>query len=171
MSLPVTWTAEHDAALHTMLTEGISRRRAAVELNDKFGTDYSGNAVIGRAYRQRFPVVKAISTAPKPEPKIKRKAKATPAQKRGLGVGLTMSQPKLPTQPSQLRCDPLKAGTFHVTELEEGMCRWPSGEGTEITFCGLNQVEGMPYCRSHCAIAFQPARPITRPSFQHRGRA
>jgi GcrA cell cycle regulator len=173
MSFPSTWTVERIDAMKTLLgaPERWSAEAVSSIISKQFGLRISRNSVIGKAARLGIPLNNNISgRKPKSEPKPKRKPKATPAQRRGLGVAPTMSKTQQPQAPAKIRCDPLKAGTFHVIELEEGMCRYPSGD-SEITFCGLNQVEAMPYCGPHCQIAFQPARPGTRPQFQHRRRA
>jgi GcrA cell cycle regulator len=174
MSFPPTWTVERIDAMKTLLEapERWSAEAVSSIISKQFGLRISRNSVIGKAARLGIPLNKNTSgPKPKAEPKPKRKPKATPAQRRGLGVAPTMSKPQQPA-PAKIRCDPLKAGMFHVTELEEGMCKWPTGEGAEITFCGLNQVEGMPYCGPHCRLAFQPPRSSgTRPSFRLRGRA
>ncbi len=40
--------------------------------------------------------------------------------------------------------------------LSHGMCSWPIGEpgDPQFHFCGEPAVEGKPYCRKHCAVAY-----------------
>lgn len=49
-------------------------------------------------------------------------------------------------------CDPAKIGTYRITELEPGQCRYPFGEGP-FTFCGAPQCgEETSYCAEHHAV-------------------
>lgn len=63
----------------------------------------------------------------------------------------------------------------HLTmmQLGTGVCRWPIGEGAEMTFCGCATPDvtdpQQPYCAFHRRKAFQPGKPkalmaVTRPS-------
>ncbi|MGD9725279.1 MAG: GcrA family cell cycle regulator [Nitrospiraceae bacterium] len=48
---------------------------------------------------------------------------------------------------------------FDVLELTDVTCKWPSGDpqtGIPYTFCGHPIEPGMPYCPSHCVIAYEP---------------
>ena len=164
----VHWKPEWDEALSAHLAAGLSATQAAGEVNSEFGTSFSRCAVIGRAKRSGIPLRagKGGRIGPKGGPSQRKpRVRALTKQRPDVAMRKAAAGPKLSTQPAQLRCDPLKAGTFHVTELEEGMCRWPTGD-REILFCGLNQLEDMPYCGPHCRIAFQPPRPSTRPSYR-----
>lgn len=45
-----------------------------------------------------------------------------------------------------------------LLDLKKGQCRWPLGDGP-FTFCGCDVQEGSPYCETHHAVAYVPARP------------
>lgn len=47
-----------------------------------------------------------------------------------------------------------------LDRLSANMCSWPQGEpGTdEFRFCGEPALPGKPYCASHCALAYVPAK-------------
>lgn len=47
-----------------------------------------------------------------------------------------------------------------IFDLEPMHCRWPHGDpsATDFHFCGGKALDGRPYCRSHCRLAYQPKR-------------
>jgi len=148
------WTPDCDAMLRENFEKGLplSYAEMAGVLNAKFGTDYTRNATIGRGHRLGLKALKKVKRKHAPRPK----RATTPAQRPDIAIRKARQQ-FAPVQ-RELRCDPLKAGTFHVTELEDGMCKWPSGDGSPqspFAFCGRGQFEGMPYCGSHCRIAYR----------------
>jgi hypothetical protein len=54
-----------------------------------------------------------------------------------------------------LRCVVVEPQHLLVTDLEEGQCRYPFGEGP-FTFCGHAQKDGSSYCRPHAALTVNP---------------
>jgi hypothetical protein len=146
MGPSLTWLPEHDAILRQNFDKGLplSYSQIASVINGKFGTRYSRNSAIGRANRLKLVALKKIKREPGSKP-IERKPRAT-------------SGPKIPPKPVELRCDPVNAGTLHLLELETDMCRYPTGEGADMKFCGRWQVEGKPYCGAHCEISYRNDR-------------
>ena len=55
-----------------------------------------------------------------------------------------------------------------ILTLESGDCRWPMGDPqhADFHFCGRRKVEGLPYCATHCARAFQAPALLSRKSAQ-----
>jgi len=57
---------------------------------------------------------------------------------------------------------PAKAGAgigkVALFDLKWHHCRWPFGDAHEggVMFCGDDKADGLPYCRHHSAVAFQP---------------
>lgn len=49
-----------------------------------------------------------------------------------------------------------------ILELEDTDCRWPCTERPPHMFCGRPKESGLPYCPSHCRVAFVPAQPRAR---------
>lgn len=41
-----------------------------------------------------------------------------------------------------------------VLNLEPHHCRYPYGEGSQMTFCGSKRVSGLPYCEQHARKCF-----------------
>lgn len=44
-------------------------------------------------------------------------------------------------------------GRLELTELCDGVCRWPSGDGPFL-FCGDASIAGRPYCLNHAILAY-----------------
>jgi hypothetical protein len=66
---------------------------------------------------------------------------------------MSVPKPLPPTPPEPA------PGTLGLEDLLTGMCRWPTGHGASVRFCGLPVGKG-PYCLGHAAIAFQ--KPLAR---------
>jgi GcrA cell cycle regulator len=45
-----------------------------------------------------------------------------------------------------------------LVELLDHQCKWPLGDprADDFGFCARARVAGMPYCRTHCGIAYNP---------------
>ena len=62
---------------------------------------------------------------------------------------------KIPAKPStEMR------GKVRMLDLTDKICKWPLGHPGEpdFPFCGEPVNDGFPYCRSHCAVAYQAPR-------------
>lgn len=153
-----TWTDAKDETLKAHLANGES----ASFIGKAMGV--TRNAIIGRSHRLGIRKIRRVA-GPRPP---RRRSKAP------------QSNPVATTQ--RLRVKPFMAGPQVVThavyegaayeapatrktllELTERDCRWPCGDpGTEsFFFCGAPQVDGKPYCPTHCAIAYAPTPRLT----------
>lgn len=56
-----------------------------------------------------------------------------------------------------------------LLELGDATCRWPVGDPSspDFFFCGGEAATGLPYCRFHCHVAYQPAS-VRRKSAERR---
>ena len=155
------WIPDHDAMLRENFAKGLplSYAEIAVVLNRQFGTDYSRNAAIGRSNRLGLKCVKRIKR--EPGSKSVRTRKSKEHQRPDIAIRKARSGPKLTMQLAELRCDPVPAGTLLLLELEHGMCRYPTGDGSEMRFCGRPQFADTSYCGSHCLLVYRPDRKAT----------
>lgn len=120
------WAPDHDAYLKEHYGR-VSGRTLVQKLNDKFGTTYSRNALIGRAKRlglcldkndiKKY-VIKDVSPAVK---KQMRPVKVKPVEIKVVPLGVP----------------------FHL--LTESQCQWPVGD----VFCGLKRDDHRNYCPDH----------------------
>lgn len=105
------------------------------------------NAVIGKLGRLGIQGKRGPKPAPKP---------ATVAKQRKARFQTPPTAPQPPVEPVIL---PEPTG-LQITfmQLEPHHCRYPSGEGRDILFCGTTALEGLPYCSFHSRVCYQPAK-------------
>lgn len=142
----------------------------AVLLNRRFNTDYSRNAVIGRAMRKG--IVTKNAALGRPRKPRSRKGEAT-----AIGIVERTQRRRTAPAPQQFACDETGLRVADVVplhlsllELEAGQCRWPYGDGSAAlpyTFCGCPQFDGSSYCDGHAALAMREldGRSRERPDF------
>jgi GcrA cell cycle regulator len=142
-----SWPDDQVEELKRLHDKGLSSAEAARELNLKFRTTHSRNAVIGKKARLGL----SVPTGPR-TPRMKS------AQDRVLKARIVRPRPA----PHQFACDetglriadvvPLD---ISIDDLTDDTCRWPYGE-RPVVYCGHQPLEGLPYCASHTALATRP---------------
>ena len=127
------WPAEHEAALIEYIAAG-SFQEIATMINQRFGTNYSRNAVLGKANRMKLLAGHARERDGRPAKKRDIRPRAKPS----------VAPPLAPAEPSEPR---------HVglLELIRHDCRFPFGDGP-FTFCGCPVWQDKPYCADHVQI-------------------
>ena len=148
-----SWAEEHSQALREYLERGLSYTEIANAINERFNTDYTRNAAIGRARRlglcgTKQPASGLRRTTP-PQSDLKRLKKLRARVLAGFRPrpGVLRRAAAL-----RLRCIGIAPRHLSLLELEDGDCRYPYGgdeEGEAITFCGHPRREGSSYCISH----------------------
>ena len=125
----VDWPAEHVAALREYIAAG-SFNDIATMINDRFGTSYSRNAVLGKANRMKLLSTHAREKSGKRPKRRDIRPRAAPRI--------------APAAP----CDPRGVGLLDLTSHD---CRFPFGDGP-FTFCGCPVATGKPYCAEHVEL-------------------
>jgi GcrA cell cycle regulator len=139
-----------DAAAHDLLlslwTEGFSASVCARQINEKFGTSFTRNAVIGRAHRSMFPMRATI----KGGQHTIRRARGARSKAPKLAVEKRIPPPEVEIIDTQIPFGQRK--TFLELDLARE-CHWPVGTpGTEgFFFCGGRTDDGCSYCTKHYA--------------------
>lgn len=161
----MVWTDDRIDRLKTLFADGLSGSQMAADLG------VTRNAVIGKLHRiglRREQTYKAGGPRP-PRPRASRPPRLK-------------AEPRLPRKPPKwnpktrivdninLQPEPIPMPEFvdniipvgqrkTLLELKEDSCRWPIGDpGTkDFFFCGGVSVSGLPYCKYHCRVAYQPA--------------
>ncbi len=152
------WPLEHEEALKTCFAEGMSSSAIAAELNWRFHSQYTRNAVIGRRIRMGIKCAdpKASSRRPRgaAEPKpwdmagvSKRQYRRRQAKARG---------PVLASPPIAVVYPFASALNIALVDLEAGHCRWPSG--VPVMFCGHPKADGSSYCPGHLHASLRHGR-------------
>ena len=148
-----SWAQEHSQALREYLERGLSYSEIANAINERFHTDYTRSAAIGRARRM------GLSGAKQPAAALRTTTSSQPGLPR---LGKLGARPIVGLRPRpgvlrraaalSLRCIGVAPRHLTLLELEDGDCRYPYGgeeEGEAITFCGHPRREGSSYCTSH----------------------
>lgn len=166
------WTTEQSSMLAALLAEGFSFAESAVKLNDHFKTNYSRNALCGKAFRLNIKVPKAKS-APKPR---KPRAPRPQANKTIRIVRANANSDKMRYLESPqsaevlaLRCAEVVPLHQSLIDLEHNGCRYPYGDGP-ITFCGHPQIKDSSYCGPHWALTFSESRRTNDAAAENRRR-
>ena len=153
------WAPEHSGALREHHALGMSSSEIARAINAKFNTNYSRNAVIGRAKRMGLARTDRPKdwTPPAPQDQLPnlsrlRKRSAVPS---GWFVPV-FEQEEIP----KLRCVDVDPRHLSLLDLEPGDCRYPYGgdeDGEAITFCAHPRREDSSYCTAHFHLTRGPA--------------
>jgi len=167
------WPSEHSRALRDLHAKGMSYGEIVKEMNARFGTSYTRNAVLGRGKRIGLTTPESArdwKPARLPRPKVERaqtqaQVPATSSRQAAISV-----PPRLKgTEPVQLRCVGVSPRLIGLTDLEPGDCHYPYGGETDddpIVFCGHPRQPGSCYCTPHFHLTRNPEGMTERPLAQ-----
>lgn len=165
-----SWAPQHCDALREFVAAGLSFAEAAAALNEKFGTAYTRNAVIGRAKRMKLAVRVRHSPARGPNLRIpKQKQLASRTQEAAVRqAGAEEAAPVTSrAEPVKLRCVGVQPRLLSFDQLADDDCRYPYGgdrDGEAITFCGHPRYRGTSYCAPHFHLTRGPRIEAERPA-------
>jgi GcrA cell cycle regulator len=170
------WPEEHAQELIRLCGEKLSFRAIATVLNEKFGTSYTKNSMIGKAARlgiskESAPTVPG-NHKPKADRKTPYKVRAPRKQTEGVKREVFRAKPnsnggapglvRVMLAEISLRCVEIEPRHLSLIELEPNDCRYPYGDD-QITFCGHPKMAGSSYCVSHHHLCTEAPRiPIHR---------
>lgn len=156
------WTAEDDAKLKQLATEGAS----AGEIGERMGR--SRNSICGRAWRlgvtlrgAKKPGGKTRLRKDRPNRQYVQKVKLTPRVQPAPQVAAPQPLPLAEALPVATLA-PLPASAVSWDNLQDGCCKWPVGS----MFCGAVAMPRKPYCPQHTyesKQALAPPREARRP--------
>ena len=126
----------------------LSASQAADAINERYGTDFSRNAVIGKAHRA------GIKTENRPchNNAATRRPRA-PVNKTAGPMDHFMPKPVIISRDVFV---PLAADVvpLHRTLFDNEGCKYPFGDARRsMTFCGHPRLDGSSYCASHHRLA------------------
>lgn len=152
---PGHWPSEHSDALRDYFLKGLSYAEIGREINARFGTAYTRNAVVGRARRLGL-VVPARMTSPSIVPSWPGEACLKPPRRPALPyLNVPPESALKPAAPVRLRCVGVRPRLIPLVELARDDCRYPYGgdkDGEEIIFCGHPRQPGSSYCMPHARL-------------------
>lgn len=143
------WPEEHSKVLAEIYPQGKSFSIMMDELNERLGTNYSRNSIIGRANRMFGPKnSRPTDTKFGRKPKVK----APPPKPK-----LVHIEPPRPDRAGiEMLCQEISPSGLTLMDLRPGQCRYPFGD-TSITFCGHRAAEGSSYCYPHRLLCTRPS--------------
>jgi GcrA cell cycle regulator len=163
---PTDWPTEHSRALRELHAKGMSYGEIAREMNARFGTAYTRNAVLGRGKRMGF-TARETAREWKPPRRLLAKAERAQAHMTEERRPPPILVPPVPrAEPVQLRCVGISPRLISLVDLEPGDCRYPYGgdtDGDPIVFCGHPRKAGSCYCTPHFHLTRNPEGLIERP--------
>ena len=158
---PGHWSSEQSDALLDYFFKGLSYAEIGRQINARFGTAYTRNAVVGRAKRLGLALgMPERMISPSIVPSLPGgSAQLTPPRAAPSGLNLPPPSALKPANPVRLRCVGVQPRLITLDELERGDCRYPYGgdkEGEEISFCGHPRQPGSSYCAPHAHLTCGP---------------
>jgi GcrA cell cycle regulator len=152
---PGHWSSEHSDTLRDYFFKGLSYAEIGREINARFGTAYTRNAVIGRAKRLGLAAPDRM-TSPSIVPSLPGEpGPLSPPRVAIPGLNLPPPSALKPVNSVKLRCVGVRPRLITLLELERGDCRYPYGgdrEEEEISFCGHPRQPGSSYCVPHAHL-------------------
>lgn len=164
------WTDERVAELRRLWAEGMEARQIAEAL----GGGATKNSVLGKAHRLRLAgrdehadkPPKPVPACPSATPRFKAHVSPPPPplgmhrmRRRGfeeLSPSGKWHRKRREDQKAQaMAAVEQSGGTVPLIELTESMCRYPSGDGADIRFCGAPKARGS-WCAHHAGIVYVP---------------
>ncbi|MET4277618.1 MULTISPECIES: GcrA family cell cycle regulator [unclassified Bradyrhizobium] len=149
---PGHWPSEHSDALRDYFLKGMSYAEIGRQINARFGTAYTRNAVVGRAKRLGL-IAPVRTTSPSIVPVLPSGACFLPH--RPALLNLPPKSAMRPAAPVKLRCVGVQPRLVPLVKLASEDCRYPYGgdkDGEEITFCGHPREPGSSYCTPHARL-------------------
>lgn len=151
------WPSEHSDALRELFAKAMSLSEIAREINARYGTNYTRNAVLGRGKRMGM-AQRPCGGGSSVPPRMSAPAAQRAARQRALD-GLMPSKAAFErAEPVTLRCVGIQPRLVSLLELKPGECRYPYGgekDGEPIAFCGQAAHEASSYCRAHFDLTRQ----------------
>jgi GcrA cell cycle regulator len=168
------WPEEHTQELTRLCEEKYSYRAIATAMNEKFGTNYTKNAVLGKAARIGLSKEAAPSVPGNRKASATRKApykaraprkwvetiRIVPANGNSNAMRVIRS---VSFEEAKLRCVEIVPRNVSLIDLEPNDCRYPYGELGDTTYCGHPKQDGSSYCTPHHALCYEKPRiPVYR---------
>lgn len=139
---PPPWSDNSTFELKKLILAGeLCYADIAAAINAKFGTEYSKESISGKVHRLGIAAAKKPAPTPKPKPvrhhlMIAPKHASTPLPKSAV--------------------DNSDALNVALVNLEDGMCKWPTGDAT---YCGHETIgRRVSYCVKHHNAGTEPAK-------------
>lgn len=139
------WSEDNVLLLEELVAKGMSALQIAMEMGRITGIYFSRNAIIGKIYRTGFELIRMKEKYVRPP---RRRTSKMSIKLKPRKLSLVELAKQVDAAP-----DPI-IRSVTMENLAPHHCRWPSGEGAGILFCGADKVDLYPYCAHHCLRAY-----------------
>lgn len=160
----MSWTDERVELLKKLWSDGLSASQIAARMGD-----VTRNAVIGKVHRLGLSGRARPARSPRPrvsKPRMPQHPSPSPGFNVRGNVALKPT-PKVEPEPeaepepapAPIQAVDLPSGErVTILNLTEKTCKWPIGDPTDADFhfCGRQSMTGLPYCKAHAEVAYQP---------------
>jgi GcrA cell cycle regulator len=163
------WPSEHSRALCDLHAKGMSYGEIAKEMNARFGTSYTRNAVLGRGKRIGLVTPESARQWQPPRRQVPKVERAELHATRASQTSFLVPPVPKRAEPVQLRCVGISPRLIGLIDLEAGDCHYPYGGETDndpIVFCGHPRQPGSCYCTPHFHLTRNPEGWAERPLAQ-----
>lgn len=161
------WNEEITEALRGLLTEqGLSSAQAAFVLNERFGTSFTRNSIIGRSHRLGLGIKdkpKAVKIA-RPKVSKERVSVAKIVRSNGNSNSMRVIRSTEAAALYELRCIEIVPLNLTFEHIGSNDCRYPYGD-SNFLFCGHPKSAGSSYCPGHKALTWQESKPLRDRAF------
>lgn len=187
------WTEERFSLLAQLREMGIThRRQIADRINRQTGSHFTRNSICSKIQRtwgpDRPPRTQeqkdadliarrnrdVLRAREKRAEKREREGRPPRTQVHTTAINITrmrLANPELKSEPFVCGEAPnVVPRDLTLMELGNGDCRYPSGEGPNIRFCGHPSLEGKSYCGPHKRLSYKPPIQRTKAPYVENGR-
>jgi GcrA cell cycle regulator len=148
-----------------------SRQWSCAQIAAELGNGITRNSVIGKLHRMGVSGGSASMSrhdrmmrqrASEDRKSEARKLKRRMMREQGISVVRPRSPRPRPKLEPLLICVDVAPRGISFADLEDGDCRYPDGEGADMTFCGHPSVAGRSYCGPHAWLTLNKAGPFSK---------
>jgi GcrA cell cycle regulator len=124
------------------------------------GISLTRNAIVGKLHRLHLTVndKRVLHTQTRAKPGYGHEAKP---QRTAVNVNVVNAARARPAPLPLIVSEPANPKHITFAQTSDLTCKFPYGNGaaSTFTFCGAAIVPGKPWCSTHCAEAYEPAKP------------
>lgn len=149
----MSWTDEIVVRFKELASQRFSATEISQKLNAEFKTNFTRNAVLGKAHRAK-PKIK-IHSEVKQSKKRRRKPSLPLTKKVSEKIFNQLVPPPIDDEPIVITLA-TESGGIDIMALKEHSCRWIiSGESKKpVRYCGRNKMKHSSYCEEHHGTAY-----------------
>ncbi len=161
MTARFKWPEEHTQALKDYVALELSYAEIEIAINEKFGTSYTRNALIGRAGRIGISNTDRTKIGIRKSKGGEHRAILRIRAMNGNSNHLRIHRTTASAEARKLRCIEIIPRNIVLMDddFKDGVCKYPYGDGPIFTFCGHPSQKGSRYCVPHHHVVYVAPTP------------